>query len=100
MSVGSVIRSQRKAFGWSQREFARELTATGMPVDSSRVSRLEGGDVDPRFSEVLIICRVLDLTPNDLAGVGSNLARTNETATAVLNAAIQKLTELKEQVRA
>lgn len=67
-------------------------------MDHTRVSRLEGSGVDLRFSDILVLCRVLECTPNDLAGIGPTAERGNDTAAAVLESAIQKLTELKEQV--
>lgn len=51
----------RKLNKLSQRDFAEKLTAKGMPVDASAVSRIEKGTRSVRLTEALTIAEVLDV---------------------------------------
>lgn len=96
---GKRIQSRRIALGWSQKEFLAALNDAGFKGDASRVSRIEAGQVDLRFSDVLLFCRVLGCTPNDLAGVTSDVERdAKECAAEEIQRTIEQLETLRERI--
>lgn len=99
--MGNFLKARRNDLGMSQRAFAQALTEAGVPADASRVSRIESGQADPRFSDMLILCRVLECTPNDVAGVlDATPADISRHITDATERAIQALAELKGMVAA
>ena len=101
MGPGGQVKVWRKRQGLTQRQFAAALTAAGMPVDASRVSRVESGEADLRFSEALIVCGVLGCTPNDLAGLAGEAERATARRVAEeIDFAIQQLHQIKEGMAA
>jgi transcriptional regulator with XRE-family HTH domain len=63
---GQNVRTHREEWEWSQREFATRLTAFGMSVDASAVSRLEKGTRAVRLGEASIIADVLQVELDEL----------------------------------
>lgn len=57
---GEAVAMMRKFEKLSQRDFAEKLTAKGMPVDASAVSRIEKGTRSVRLTEALTIAEVLN----------------------------------------
>lgn len=99
--LGQFVKSRRKELGWSQAEFAEALTKAGFPADGPRISRIENGRGNPKFTDLLIICRVLKCTPNDASGVhGAPLADVSQHIADATEKAIQALNDLKGMVGA
>jgi len=63
MTIGETIRDYRERKGWKQRELA-----AAMEMDSSYVSRLESGELNPSMETIMKLTQALDCTPNDLLG--------------------------------
>lgn len=98
--TGNAIKRMRCNLGWSQRDFAIALTDAGVPADASRVSRIESGQADPRFSHLLIICKVLGCTPNDLADITTEAEGARVYISTVLQKAIDDLAKVQEEIAA
>lgn len=97
----SRIQQRRIALGWSQKAFLAALNDAGFNGDASRVSRIEAGQVDLRFSDVLLFCRVLGCTPNDLAGIVSDAERDAKACAAEeIRRTIEQLETLRERIAA
>lgn len=60
-SVGEAIAEYRTGKGVTQRQLAAKLTAAGMPVDASAVSRIEKGTRSIRLTEAITIANILDV---------------------------------------
>jgi transcriptional regulator with XRE-family HTH domain len=60
-SVGEAIAAYRAGRGVTQRQLAADLTAAGMPVDASAVSRIEKGTRSIRLTEAITIANILDV---------------------------------------
>lgn len=60
-AVGEAIAEYRVVRGLTQRQFAEMLTAAGMPVDASAVSRIEKGTRSVRLTEAITIANILDV---------------------------------------
>jgi transcriptional regulator with XRE-family HTH domain len=69
------LRRSRERRGWSQEDFAKELTKLGtdlgvaetdLGVDQNRVSKWEAGKAQPGHLYTALICRLLDLPPDKL----------------------------------
>ncbi len=60
-SVGNVIKQARKDKGLTQREMASKLRMT-----QQQYSRFENGIFELNYSQIILICKYLDITPNDL----------------------------------
>ena len=60
-AVGEAIAEYRIVRGLTQRQFAEMLTAAGMPVDASAVSRIEKGTRSVRLTEAITIANILDV---------------------------------------
>lgn len=99
--MGNFLKARRSHLGMSQRAFALALTEVGVPADASRISRIESGQADPRFSDILVMCEVLECTPNDVAGIiDAPPTDVSRHITDATERAIQALTELKGIVEA
>lgn len=61
------MKTRRLERNLSQTALAEALTEAGLPMDAPRISRIESGQVIPRFPAMLVICDVLDFTPNDIS---------------------------------
>ncbi len=60
-SVGKVIKQARKDKGLTQREMASKFRMT-----QQQYSRFENGIFELNYSQIILICKYLDITPNDL----------------------------------
>ena len=60
-SVGNVIKQARKDKGLTQREMASKFRMT-----QQQYSRFENGIFELNYSQIILICKYLDITPNDL----------------------------------
>lgn len=60
-SVGNVIKQARKDKGLTQREMASKFRMT-----QQQYSRFENGIFELNYNQIILICKYLDITPNDL----------------------------------
>ena len=56
----------RKEMKLSQRAFADKLQIEGLEIDKNAIQRIECGKRFVTDIELVVICRVLKITPNDL----------------------------------
>lgn len=61
--VGQVIKEARKLKGLTQKEVASIFRMT-----QQQYSRFENGIFELNYQQILDICRLLDISPNDLFG--------------------------------
>lgn len=67
--MGSRIKEIREARGLSQAELAAEVSRRGVPgIYPQTITKIETGSRALKFSEGMVIARVLRVTPADLAG--------------------------------
>lgn len=67
-AVGQFIRERRKLMGMNLEEFSEQIG-----VHSKTFNRIEMGYRLPTGSEIFTICRVLDITPNELLSAGGRI---------------------------
>lgn len=67
-AVGQFIRERRKLMGMNLEEFSDQIG-----IHSKTFNRIEMGYRLPTGSEIFTICRVLDITPNDLLSAGGRI---------------------------
>ena len=60
-NVGNNIKMARKAMGYTQRQIAEILHMT-----QQQYSRFENGVFQLNYEQILTICDILDITPNDI----------------------------------
>ena len=60
-SIGQNLKDARKAKGLTQKEVAAELLMT-----QQQYSRFENGVYELNYEQIRKICRILEITPNDL----------------------------------
>jgi transcriptional regulator with XRE-family HTH domain len=60
-TFGRNVRTFREAKGWSQRDMAANCN-----IDSADIGRIERGQVDVRYTTILQLAKVLDITPCQL----------------------------------
>lgn len=60
-SIGQNLKDARKAKGLTQKEIAAELLMT-----QQQYSRFENGVYELNYEQIRKICRILEITPNDL----------------------------------
>ncbi len=60
-SIGQNLKDARKAKGLTQKEIAAELLMT-----QQQYSRFENGVYELNYEQIQKICRILEITPNDL----------------------------------
>ena len=60
-SIGQNLKEARKAKGLTQKEIAAELLMT-----QQQYSRFENGVYELNYEQIQKICRILEITPNDL----------------------------------
>lgn len=65
---GKNIAVFRKTMKISQRELADRLQLAGLDVDKNAVQRMEAGKRFVTDIELVVLCRVLQTTPDDLLG--------------------------------
>lgn len=68
---GKRIAAQRKAMGISQRIFAERLQVLGLDIEKNAIQRIECGKRFVTDIELVIICRALNTTPNELLNFDS-----------------------------
>lgn len=65
---GTIIESQRKKMGKSQRQLADLLQIAGLDIDKNAVQRIEAGKRFVTDIELPYLSKVLDLTYDELLG--------------------------------
>lgn len=60
-TFGGAVKELRVRLGWSQQTLAEKLTAAGLSMDTSGVSRMEKGTRALRLSEALMVADALDV---------------------------------------
>ena len=65
-AVGERVRSLRKLAGLTQRDLAARCHVQGWDVDQQMIANLEGGVREVTDLELLVLCRCLEVRPNDL----------------------------------
>ncbi|MDE6758471.1 MAG: helix-turn-helix domain-containing protein [Clostridia bacterium] len=60
-NVGNNIKMARKDMGYTQRQIAEILHMT-----QQQYSRFENGVFQLNYEQILTICDILDITPNDI----------------------------------
>ena len=63
--VGENIKSARKARGLTQKEIASKLFMT-----QQQYSRFELGIFELNYDQIISICKILDITPNEIFNFG------------------------------
>jgi transcriptional regulator with XRE-family HTH domain len=59
--LGRKVRTFREAKGWSQRDMAANCN-----IDAADIGRIERGQVDVRYTTIIQLAKVLDVTPCEL----------------------------------
>jgi len=62
-TIAENIRARRKALGMTQAALSEAIE-----VNQSYLSRLERGEDSPNFERLVLLCRALQTTPNELIG--------------------------------
>ena len=67
---GQRVRAEREARGWSQEELARRLTAKGLPIHPTTVSKMEwdGKPRAVRIAEVIALAELFRVSTDELLG--------------------------------
>ncbi|MGO9251644.1 MAG: helix-turn-helix domain-containing protein [Mycobacterium sp.] len=67
---GQRVRAEREARGWSQEELARRLTAKGLPIHPTTVSKMEwdGKPRSVRIAEVIALAELFRVSTDELLG--------------------------------
>ncbi len=63
-TIGNNLKEARKFKGLTQREMAQKLLMT-----QQQYSRFENGVFELNYEQILKICEILDITPNELFDV-------------------------------
>jgi len=66
--IGDSLALRRKALGLSQRAFADRLQLSGLEIDKNAIQRIECGKRFVTDIELVVICKVLETSPNELLG--------------------------------
>ena len=61
--VGNELKQARKAKGLTQKEVAQKFFMT-----QQQYSRFENGVFELNYSQIIALCKLLDISPNDLFG--------------------------------
>ena len=64
--IGETLSALRKNMHLSQRAFAEKLQIEGLEIDKNAIQRIECGKRFVTDIELVVICRVLQKTPNEL----------------------------------
>ena len=67
-TISKILYKYRKSLNLSQREFAEKLQIEGLEIDKNAIQRIECGKRFVTDIEILAICKVLKITPNELLG--------------------------------
>ena len=65
ITVGENIKAARKAKGISQKEMAAKFF-----MNQQQYSRFENGVYELNYDQIIKVCKILDITPNELFGFG------------------------------
>lgn len=60
MELSRLIKSRRENLGLTQKQLAEKVGLTDVTI-----SRYENGEREPKWSDFLAICEVLEINPND-----------------------------------
>lgn len=64
--ISDTLKALRKEIPLSQRAFAEKLQIAGLDIDKNAIQRIECGNRFVTDIELLKICEVLNITPNQL----------------------------------
>lgn len=64
--IGSRVAQLRKAQGLTQKELMAQMQVHGVDINYTSLSKLEGQTRIATDREVVVIARILEVTPNDL----------------------------------
>ncbi len=62
--IGYNLKMARKAKGFTQKQIAKLLLMT-----QQQYSRFENGVFELNYSQIIKLCEILDITPNELFGI-------------------------------
>lgn len=65
-AVGERVRTLRKRAGLTQRDLAARCHVQGWDVDQQMIANLEGGVREVTDLELLVLCRCLQVRPDEL----------------------------------
>lgn len=75
--LGYGIQRRREHLRYSQRELVEELDKNGTRLHQSTLSKIERGQMDPRFGVLYAISTVLDMSIENLISLGYSEDRPN-----------------------
>jgi transcriptional regulator with XRE-family HTH domain len=100
IELGENIRKIRELKGFSQQNLADEIK-----VDQKTISRIEKGDLSPKFDTLIAISKVLSVTLSQLLSFNESLIFNNYNQyqqggnyNAYINTEIEKIEELYKQL--
>jgi transcriptional regulator with XRE-family HTH domain len=100
IELGDNIRKIRELKGFSQQNLADEIK-----VDQKTISRIEKGDLSPKFDTLIAISKVLSVTLSQLLSFNESLIFNNYNQyqqggnyNAYINTEIEKIEELYKQL--
>ena len=64
--VGNNLKVARRAKGYTQKAVAAQMYMT-----QQQYSRFENGVFELNYEQILRLCELLDITPNELFGIGN-----------------------------
>ena len=66
--IGNCVREARKKYGKeiTQKRLATKMQTEGAEIDNAMISRIETGDREMTVNELLALCRVFEVTPNQI----------------------------------
>ena len=63
-TIGNNLKTARKAKGFTQKQIAEKMLMT-----QQQYSRFENGVFELNYEQILKLCKLLDITPNDLFSI-------------------------------
>jgi transcriptional regulator with XRE-family HTH domain len=100
IELGDNIRKIRELKGFSQQNLADEIK-----VDQKTISRIEKGDLSPKFETMIAISKVLSVTLSQLLSFNESLIFNNYNQyqqggnyNAYINTEVEKIEELYKQL--
>ena len=70
--VGERIREKRESMGLKQKNFLTQLQVSGLDLNSSGLSKIEGQTRAVNDSELIVIAKVLGVTVHWLLGISED----------------------------
>ena len=61
MMLGEEIRAKRLEKGWSRRKLVEALAEKGLTVHRNTIVRWEGGQTEPKYSDLVVLRSVLGI---------------------------------------